>query len=323
MKYRTELVTLDKLAKILKKDKFSKGAIEFEQDEVKFKLDDKGKPIGVYQVERIDTHKLVEEFMLLANREVAKYIFDSIKKKGKRDTGAIYRIHDVPDKDKIKELALFVKALGYSLPAKDGVVTARDINHLLDQIEDTPHESLIRTAAIRSMQKAIYSTVNVGHFGLAFDFYTHFTSPIRRYPDLLVHRILSKHLHNEPFGDGEIGTFQKIAASSTEREINAAGAERESKKLKQVEYMSSRIGQVFEGVISGVTKWGMYVEERETKSEGMIGMRNIGSDYYNFDEKTYSIVGEKTKKRFTLGDPIKFKVLSADVDKKTLDYGIV
>ncbi len=323
MMHREPLVTLNKIAKILQKDKFSKGAIEFEQQEIKFRLDKDGKPIGVYAYERLDTHKLVEEFMLLANREVAKYIFDSIKKKGKRDTGAIYRIHETPDKEKMQNLATFAKALGYDLRlGKDGVVTARDLNHLLDQVEDTPHESLIRTAAIRSMQKAVYSTKNVGHFGLAFDFYTHFTSPIRRYPDLLVHRVLAKHLHNEPFADRDIVTFQHIAETSTAREIDAAIAERESKKLKQVEYMSSRVGQTFDGVISGVAKWGLYVEDKETKSEGMIGMRAIGDDYYVFNEKTYSITGEKTKKKFTLGDPIRFKVLGADLDKRMLDYGI-
>ncbi|MFA6432457.1 MAG: ribonuclease R [Candidatus Paceibacterota bacterium] len=324
MKHREHLVTLNRIAKVLKKEKFSKGAIEFEQEEIKFRLDETGKPVGVFVYERLDTHKLVEEYMLLANREVAKYIFDQIKKKGTRDTGAIYRIHDVPDKDKIKNLAVFVKALGYELrTGKDGHVTARDLNHLLDQIEDTPHESLIRTATIRSMQKAIYSTRNVGHFGLAFDFYTHFTSPIRRYPDLLVHRVLAKHLHNEPFGDRDVVAFQTIAESSTRREIDAAIAERESKKLKQVEYMSSRVGQVFEGIISGVTKWGMYVEDKETKSEGMIGMRALGTDYYVFNEKTYSISGEKSKKKWTLGDPIKYKVVAADLDKKTLDYALV
>jgi ribonuclease R len=261
--------------------------------------------------------------MLLANREVAKYIFDSIKSKGTRDTGSIYRIHDVPDKEKIMNLATFVKALGYTLNTKDGAVTAHDLNHLLEQIEHTPHESLIRTAVIRSMQKAVYSTKNIGHFGLAFPFYTHFTSPIRRYPDLLVHRVLSKHLNNEPFAIGEINILQHLAESSTRREIDAAEAERASKKLKQVEYMSERIGQVFEGVISGVTKWGIYIEENESRSEGMVPIRNLGTDYYNFNEKTYSIVGEKTGKKFTLGDKLKFKVVSADLDQRVVEFALV
>jgi ribonuclease R len=323
MKYRDTLVTLNNLAKLLMKEKFSHGAIEFEQEEIKFRLDERGKPIGVYRKERLDTHKLVEEYMLLANREVAKYIFDAIKHKGTRDTGSIYRIHDVPDKEKIMNLATFVKALGYTLNSKDGAVTANDLNHLLEQIENTPHESLIRTAVIRSMQKAVYSTKNIGHFGLAFPFYTHFTSPIRRYPDLLVHRVLSKHLNNEPFADGEINALQRMAESSTRREIDAAEAERSSKKLKQVEYMSERIGQVFSGTISGVTKWGIYIEEAESRSEGMVPIRNLGNDYYNFNEKTYSIVGEKTGKKFTLGDVVKFKVVSADVDQKMVEYVLV
>ncbi len=321
MQYRNELITLNTIAKILQKEKFAAGAIEFEQEEIKFKLDANGYPIGVYKKERIDTHKLVEEYMLLANREVAKYIYDAIKKKGNRDTGAIYRIHDVPDKEKIADLATFVKALGYNLKTtKDGMVTARDLNHLLEQVDGTPHEALIRTAAVRSMQKAIYSTKNIGHFGLAFDFYTHFTSPIRRYPDLLVHRVLAKHLHNEPFGDRDIVAFQSIAESSTRREIDAADAERSSKKLKQVEYMSSRVGQIFEGTISGVSEWGVYVEENESRSEGMIKIRDLGSDFYEFNKKTYSITGQKSGKVFTLGDAIRFKVANADLDKKTLDF---
>ncbi len=322
LKYRNQLTILDKIGKALKLEKFHQGAIEFEQDEVKFNLDEKGRPIGVYVKQRLDTHKLVEEYMLLANREVAKYIYDCIKKKGTRDTGAIYRIHDVPDKEKIAELATFVKALGYELNVKGGVVTAQDINHLLNQIEGTQHESLIRTATIRSMQKAIYSTKNVGHFGLAFDFYTHFTSPIRRYPDLLVHRILARHLHNEPFRDQEIVSFQSIADTSTDREIDAADAERTSKKLKQVEYMSTRIGKVFKGTISGVAKWGLYVEEEESRSEGMINFDNLGNDYWVFDQKTYSIKGERTGQKFTLGDKITFKVMAADLDKKMLDYAL-
>jgi ribonuclease R len=321
--YFNELNILNEIAKKLQKEKFTKGAIEFEQEEIKFKLDENGKPIGVYKKERLDTHKLVEEYMLLANREVAMHIFNAIKGKGKRDTGSIYRIHDIPDKDKMADLSTFVKALGYNLHIKDGKVKAHDIKSLLKQVQGTVHEALISTAIIRSMQKAVYSTKNIGHFGLAFDYYTHFTSPIRRYPDLLVQRILQRHLHNEPFGDREINQFQSIAEQSTSREIDAAGAERESKKLKQVEYMSDKVGQTFQGTISGVTEWGVYVEEKETKSEGMIKIRDLGNDYYAFDKKTYSIMGQKNKKKFTLGDSITFKVMSADLDKKTLDFALV
>lgn len=311
---------LNEIAKILEREKYIAGAIEFETEEVKFKLDEQGKPIGVYVKERLDTHKLVEEYMLLANREVAQFIYHSIGKKGKRDTGSIYRIHDVPDKDRMLDLATFVKALGYNLRTKEGKVTAFDLKNLLKQVEGTAHEALISTALIRSMQKAVYSTKNIGHFGLAFDFYTHFTSPIRRYPDLLVHRILDKHLKHEPFGDRDIIRFQEIAEQSTAREIDAAEAERASKKLKQVEYMSERVGQIFDGTISGVTEWGIYIEENETKSEGMIKLRDLGNDFFAFDKKTYSIVGQKTKKKFQLGDQIRFKVAAFDLDRKTLDF---
>jgi ribonuclease R len=321
-KYSDVLNELNRLAKILMTEKFSKGAIEFESEEIKFRLNEKGEPVGVYKKERLDTHKLVEEYMLLANREVAKFITDSMKNKG-QNSGSIYRIHDAPDRDKIKSLAFFVKALGYNLSTKDGVVTASALNELLDQIENTPHESLIRTAAIRSMQKAIYSTKNVGHFGLAFEFYTHFTSPIRRYPDVLVHRVLAKHLGEGQFGSTDFAKLQNAAESSTEREIDAAEAERASVKLKQVEYMSKHIGESFKGTISGVTKWGIYVEEIETKSEGMIHISELGKDYYNFDQASYSIIGEKTKQKFTLGDSVTFKVKSADPDKRMLDYGLV
>jgi ribonuclease R len=322
MKYRDELAMLGRIAKVLMKDKFLQGAIEFEQEEVKFRLDEQGRPVGIYKKQRLDTHKLVEEYMLLANREVAKFIADTNKKKGFKDS-AIYRIHEAPDRDRIKSLAFFVKALGYNLPVKEGVVTARAINDLLDQIEDTPHESLVRTAAIRSMQKAIYSTKNVGHFGLAFKFYTHFTSPIRRYPDLLVHRILARHLADGSFNTIDEASFNDIANRSTSREIDAAEAERASVKYKQVEYMSSHIGETFSGTITGVTKWGMYVEESKTKSEGMVPIRELGNEYFLFDEKTYSIRGEKTGKRFTLGDAVTVKVVSADLDKRTLEYRLV
>ncbi len=215
-----------------------------------------------------------------------------------------------------------MKALGYNLNTRGGEVTAHDLNHLLEQIEGTPHESLIRTATIRSMQKAVYSTKNIGHFGLAFEFYTHFTSPIRRYPDLLVHRTLSKYLNNEPIAVNEVNMLQNLAESSTAREIDAADAERSSKKLKQVEYMSERIGKVFKGRISGVTKWGIYVEDSESRSEGMVPIRNLGNDFFNFNEKTYSISGERTGKKFTLGDSVTFKVVSADIDQKMLEYAL-
>ncbi|MBI5126808.1 MAG: ribonuclease R [Candidatus Taylorbacteria bacterium] len=323
LKYRPELLKLNTIAKILQKEKFAKGAIEFEQDEIKFKLDAHGKPIGVYRKSRLDTHKLVEEYMLLANREVAKYISDEIIRKGHKHAASVYRIHDVPDKEKILDLSLFAKALGYDLHVGEKGVTVHALKSLIKQVEGTPHESLIKTATVRSMQKAIYSTKNIGHFGLAFEFYTHFTSPIRRYPDLLVHRILENHLKHNKFGDKEMAIFQHIADKSTQREISAAEAERASIKLKQVEYMADKVGKEFDGTISGVTEWGMYVEENESKSEGMIKLRDLSDDFYSFNKKTYSLIGQKTGKTYTLGGPVRFKVVAADLDKKVLDFVLV
>lgn len=320
--FADELRTLNSIAKKMQAEKFSRGAIEFEQDEIRFILDENGKPTGVYKKERLETHKLVEEYMLLANREVAKFIADSVEK-NKISPGSIYRIHDVPDKERIADLAQFVKALGYDLKTKDGTVTAAAMNSLMKQVTGTPHDALVKTAAIRSMQKAIYSTKNIGHFGLAFTFYTHFTSPIRRYPDLLVHRVLQEHLTGNTFNMKDISRYQNIAEQSSEREVAASEAERASKKLKQVEYMSERVGQTFEGTISGVSEWGVYVEEVNTKCEGMIKLRDLGGDFYEFKEKSYSVVGQRTKKKFTLGDKVKFKVAGADIDRRTLDYVMV
>ncbi|MBX4210551.1 RNB domain-containing ribonuclease, partial [Candidatus Parcubacteria bacterium] len=226
------------------------------------------------------------------------------------------------DKDKILELSVFVRALGYELKLQDGKVNARDLNALLTKISGKAEESLIKTAAIRSMAKAVYSTKNIGHFGLAFQYYTHFTSPIRRYPDLLVHRVLDKYLSEGTVNAAEFARYEKLASDASQKEIAAADAERTSIKYKQVEYMSERIGQEFEGVISGVTEWGLYVEEVETKCEGMIKVRDLTDDFYMLDEKNYALVGQKTKNKFSLGDTVKFKVVSADLERKTLDYSL-
>lgn len=316
-----ELDTLNKIAKKLAKANYDKGAIEFEQEEVRFKLDQNGKPLDVYKKERLDTHKLIEEFMLLANREVAKFISD---KKQTVSGAGIYRIHDNPDAERLEELALFLQALGFHLPVKQGKISSKDINILLKQIEGSPEESLIKTATIRSMAKAIYSTKNIGHFGLGFKFYTHFTSPIRRYPDLMVHRILQDILDGNAKGEkNEFKTFERISSHATEKEIAAAEAERASIKYKQVEYMSSHIGEEFDGIISGVTEWGIYVEDARTKCEGMVPLRELGDDFYVFNKRTYSVVGQKTKNKYRLGDKVRFRVARADLDSKTLDYKIV
>jgi ribonuclease R len=259
--------------------------------------------------------------MLLANREVAKFIYDNTKD---TDNAGMYRIHDDPDSERIGELALFIQALGYHLPVKQGKVTSQDINTLIESIAGKPEESLIKTATIRSMAKAIYSPNNVGHFGLGFKYYTHFTSPIRRYPDLMVHRVLENILTgSKKKVKDEYSEFKKIADHATDREIAAAEAERASIKFKQVEYMSEHIGEEFDGIISGVTEWGIYVEDSRTKCEGMVPLRELGDDFYIFNRKTYSVEGQKTKKKYRLGDSVRFRVVKADLDAKNLDYKLV
>jgi ribonuclease R len=317
------LLALNRIAKKLRDEKAKQGAIDFEQDEVGFELDDKGHPIRVFKKARLDTHKLIEEFMLLANREVAFFFHQAWKKSGGK-IPFIYRTHDVPDREKLEQLSVFVRALGHELPLRvGGSVTGKDLQALFNAIDGHASESLIKTAAIRSMAKAIYSTANIGHFGLAFEYYTHFTSPIRRYPDLLVHRSLFSILEKHSIDPSKRAKLERMAADSTKREIEAAEAERESIKLKQVEYMQDRLGKEFDGIISGVTEWGIYVEEKETRSEGMVKLRDLEDDYYILDQNNYCIVGEKTKKKYSLGDNVRFKVTEADVERKTLDYGLV
>lgn len=325
------LVTLNRIAKKLRAEKEKKGAIDFEQDEVGFELDEKGRPLRVFKKKRLDTHKLVEEFMLLANREVAEYFFKAAKaSNGKR--AFIFRTHDMPDRERLEQLGIFVRALGHELPLRKdarpdepfgrGRVTGKDLQALFSAIEGHASESLIKTAAIRSMAKAVYSTRNIGHFGLAFEYYTHFTSPIRRYPDLLVHRSLFSMLERHPFNPHKLALLEQMAKDATQKEIAAAEAERESIKLKQVEYMAERTGKEFDGIISGVTEWGIYVEEKETRSEGMVKLRDLQGDYFALDEGSYSVVGQRTKRRYSLGDRVRFKVAGADVERKTLDYRI-
>lgn len=318
--FSTPLFELNRIANIYRKENKKNGAIEFETEEVKFQLDAEGKPIKIYKKARLDTMKMIEEWMLLANREVAKFISSNVEKRG---GASIFRVHGLPNMEKIEELAIFVRALGHELSIKSGQVTAKDINALLSQIEGHTSESLIKTAAIRSMAKAVYSTKNIGHFGLAFEYYTHFTSPIRRYPDLLVHRILDRYLNNRPLPKDELSKFEKISKEASEKEVVIQEAERESIKYKQVEYMVDKVGEEFDCTISGVTEWGMYVEDPETKAEGMVRLRDMGDDFYQLDAKNYAIVGERNKKKFSLGDKVKVKLLAADLDRKSLDFKLV
>lgn len=317
--FSEELLILNDFAKILADRNQKAGAINFESEEIKFELDKDGHPIKIIKKERLDTHKLVEEFMLLANREVAKFIYQKNKERGDNQIGLMYRIHDVPNQEKIVQLASFLKAMGYHLPIdEEGNITAKDLNDLFSRIDGKPEESLIKTAAIRTMSKAIYSTENSGHFGLAFEYYTHFTSPIRRYPDLLVHRILQSFLTNKKLEKEEILYFKNSADRSSLREVSAVEAERESIKFKQAEYINDHLGEIYDGVISGVSAWGVYVVISETLTEGMVHISKLGNDYFNLDEKNYAIIGEKTGARFSLGDRIKVKVEEVDLDKKNV-----
>lgn len=317
-----ELLALMTIGRLLRKERYRDGAIAFDQPEVRFELDAAGKPIRAYTKVRTETMLVIEDFMLLANRKVAEHIYKLCTEKG-RDVAFVYRIHDVPNPDKIEELSIFLHALGYELQTQKGMVNAKDINKLLKEIEGKPEENLIKTATIRSMAKAIYSTKNVGHFGLAFKHYTHFTSPIRRYPDLMSHRMLRKHLDGSVIGSKELMQYERLSIQSSERELTAVRAERDSIKFKQVEYMSERIGQEFTGVITGVTDWGIYVEDKESKSEGMIRLSSMSSDFFEHQGSKYRVRGSRTGKTYSLGDEVRIKVKRADVENREIDYELV
>lgn len=317
-----ELLTLRTLAWQIRERRVKNGAIAFDTPEVKIELDETGKPIAVHLKERRDTNLLIEDFMLLANVAVAEFLTEQMKKTNL--TGStIYRVHDKPDGDRIETLGQFLKVLGYHLETgPGGQVKGADINALLKEVEGKPEEYLIKVATLRSMAKAVYSTKNGGHFGLAFQFYTHFTSPIRRYPDLLIHRMVKHYTVKGPFGKDEIAELDQLATHSSEREVSATEAERDSIKMKQVEFLAERVGEEFDAVISGVSDRGLYVELKETRAEGMIRIRDLGDDYFVYDEKRYRVVGERTKKEYALGDPIKVKLMAARVAEKELDFGL-
>jgi ribonuclease R len=319
---RDELVAIAALARKIRERRTEKGAIAFDTAEVKVKLDENGKPIEVVLKERRETNMLIEDFMLLANESVAEYLAEQTKK-AKLDKAFIYRVHDHPNADRIQDLAQFLKVMGYDLPTVAGRVKGSDLNALLAKVEGKPEEYLIKTAALRSMAKATYTTKNVGHFGLAFDFYTHFTSPIRRYPDLLVHRMVKHFADGEKVSKQELAQLDELALHASEREVAAAHAERDSIKMKLVEYMEGKVGQEFDAVISGVSDRGMYVELKETHAEGMVPIRSLGNDYWVYDEKRYRLVGQRTKKEYALGDPIRVKLVAVRMFERELDFGLV
>ncbi len=314
-----ELSTMMDLGRILRTERFKEGAIAFDQPEVKFKLDEQGKPIDVVAKVRTETMLMIEDFMLLANQKVSEFIAKLCKEKG-RDTTFIYRIHDVPNPDKIEELSIFIHALGYEFKTDRGQVGAGEINKLLKEIEGKPEENLIKTATIRSMAKAIYSTKNIGHFGLAFKFYTHFTSPIRRYPDLMAHRMLRRHLDGSQIGSKEMAHNERLAVQSSEREMHAVKAERNSIKFKQVEYMADKVGTEFDGTITGVSDWGLYVEEKNSRAEGMIRLASLKGDFFVNEASKYRIKGQKTGQTYSLGQEIRIKLTRADIEERQLDF---
>jgi ribonuclease R len=320
--YLTELNSMMKLGRLLRKKRQAAGAIAFEQPEVKFELDENGTPIRAYTKVRIETMMMIEDFMLLANREVATYINKKAKDENK-DLTFVYRIHDVPNPDRIEELATFVHALGYEFETHQGVVDAKALNKLMGDVEGKSEANLIRTASIRSMSKAIYSTKNIGHFGLAFKFYSHFTSPIRRYPDLMTHRLLRHHLDGDTVGPKESARYEQISTQSSEREAEAVSAERDSIKFKSVEYMLNKVGQEFNAVITGVTDWGIYVQEQDSLAEGMVRLATIRGDYFEHEATKYRIRGRKTGKVYRLGDEVRVKLVKADKDERQLDFEIL
>jgi ribonuclease R len=318
-KHSEAIVKLNDLAKKLRANRFKNGAINFEKIEVKFELDEKGKPLGVKVKESKAAHQLIEEFMLLANRSVAE-LFNTPDAKAKKHS-FVYRIHDSPDPEKMRTFNEFIGQFGYGIKTKSSKDISKSFNELFQQVKGKGEENIIEQLAIRTMSKAVYTTNNIGHYGLAFAHYTHFTSPIRRYPDMLVHRLLDAYLEKQPAGETKL--LEAQCKHCSEKEKSATEAERASIKYKQVEFLKDKIGKTFDGIISGMSEWGIYVELNDNKCEGMVRLRDIKDDFYFFDESKYAVIGKRYKKSYTMGEAVQIIIRRADLIKKQLDFEII